>query len=261
MTKEEAIAVFECLATEMTAILAGIPKSEAAADQIKRYIDAYDIAISALRIKQKQESECTKCSGIMYRQTDSGKIIPVDQRCGVKITPPCYVPDGDGCAYQIYGDNNDEPIARCKSCPLCQSDKIRHKQKPAHNDPLTLDELREAAKTGDPVWLVGMEDGDGWRRIDYVELLPLDTHGSETLKDGAFGQQDMECVYSPTARGQRRCEMNFKQFIRWRLVCFVQTHIRHCQECLGSNGHCQECNDWHHLFRRDWQRTYWRRKC
>lgn len=30
--------------------------------------------------------------------------------------------------------------------------------------------------------------------------------------------------------------MNFKQFIRWRLVCFVQTHIRHCQECLGSNG-------------------------
>lgn len=41
--------------------------------------------------------------------------------------------------------------------------------------------------------------------------------------------------------------MNFKQFIRWRLVCFVQTHIRHCQECLGSKGHCQECNDWHHL--------------
>lgn len=84
MTKEEAIAVFECLATEMTAILAGIPKSEAAANQIKRYIDAYDIAISALRIKQKQESECTKCSGIMYRQTDSGKIIPVGQRCGAK---------------------------------------------------------------------------------------------------------------------------------------------------------------------------------
>lgn len=65
MTKEEAIAVFECLATEMTAILAEIPKSEAAADQIKRYIDAYDIAISALRIQQKQESECTKCSGML----------------------------------------------------------------------------------------------------------------------------------------------------------------------------------------------------
>ena len=69
---------------------------------------------------------CTDCSGIMYRQTGSGKIIPVDQRCGVKITPPCYQPDGDGCAYQIYGDNNDEPIDRCKACPLCYSDKVRH---------------------------------------------------------------------------------------------------------------------------------------
>lgn len=49
MTRDEAIAVFECLAIEMTAILAGIPKSEATADQIKRYIDAYDMAISALR--------------------------------------------------------------------------------------------------------------------------------------------------------------------------------------------------------------------
>lgn len=155
MTKEEAIAVFECLATEMTAILAGIPKSEAAADQIKRYIDAYDIAISTLRIQQKQESECTKCSGIMYRQTDSGKIIPVGQRCGAKITPPCYVPDGDGCAYQIYGDNDDEPIGRCKSCPLCQSDKIRHKQESVHNNPLVLDELRQMR--GEPVWCKELE--------------------------------------------------------------------------------------------------------
>ena len=37
MTKEEAIAVFECLATEITAILAGIPKSEAAADLRSSY--------------------------------------------------------------------------------------------------------------------------------------------------------------------------------------------------------------------------------
>lgn len=170
MTKEEAIAVFECLATEMTAILAGIPKSEAAADQIKRYIDAYDIAISALRIKQKQESECTKCSGIMYRQTDSGKIIPVGQRCGAKITPPCYVPDGDGCAYQIYGDNDDEPIGRCKSCPLCQSDKIRHKQEPTHNDPLTLDELMQM--DGKPVWVIcdeGFEPLAFWALVEVCE--------------------------------------------------------------------------------------------
>ena len=113
------------------------------------------MAISALRTQQKQENECAKCSGIVYRQTDSGKIIPVGQRCGAKITPPCYVPDGDGCAYQIYGDNNDEPIDRCKSCPLCQSDKIRHKQESVHNDPLVLDELRQMR--GEPVWCKELE--------------------------------------------------------------------------------------------------------
>lgn len=113
------------------------------------------MAISALRTQQKQENECAKCSGIVYRQTDSGKIIPVGQQCGAKITPPCYVPDGDGCAYQIYGDNNDEPIDRCKSCPLCQSDKIRHKQESVHNDPLALDELRQMR--GEPVWCKELE--------------------------------------------------------------------------------------------------------
>ena len=40
-------------------------------------------------------------------------------------TPPCYQPDGDGCAYQCY-DGQDEPIDKCKECPLCYSDKQRH---------------------------------------------------------------------------------------------------------------------------------------
>ena len=39
--------------------------------------------------------------------------------------PPCYQPDGDGCAYQCY-DGQDEPIEKCKACPLCYSDKQRH---------------------------------------------------------------------------------------------------------------------------------------
>ena len=39
--------------------------------------------------------------------------------------PPCYIPDGDGCAYQCY-DGDDEPIDKCKECPLCYSDKQRH---------------------------------------------------------------------------------------------------------------------------------------
>ena len=59
------------------------------------------------------------------------------------------------CAYQIYGDNDDEPIGRCKSCPLCQSDKIRHKQESVYNDPLVLDELRQMR--GEPVWCKELE--------------------------------------------------------------------------------------------------------
>ena len=37
------------------------------------------------------------------------------------------------------------------------------------NEPLTLDELRSAYKLGCPVWLVGMEDGDGWVFIHHVD--------------------------------------------------------------------------------------------
>ena len=63
-------------------------------------------------------------------------------------TPPCYQPDGDGCAYQCY-DGDDEPIDKCKECPLCYSDKQRHHAPP--NEPLTLDELRQMG--GEPVWV------------------------------------------------------------------------------------------------------------
>lgn len=51
-------------------------------------------------------------------------------------TPPCYQPDGDGCAYQCY-DGQDEPIKKCKACPLCYSDKQRHYTPP--NEPLTCE--------------------------------------------------------------------------------------------------------------------------
>lgn len=46
--------------------------------------------------------------------------------------PPCYQPDGDGCGYQCY-DGDDEPIDKCKECPLCYSDKQRHHTPP--NEP------------------------------------------------------------------------------------------------------------------------------
>lgn len=66
---------------------------------------------------------------------------------------PCYKPDGDGCAYQCY-DGQDEPIDRCKECPLCCVDKQRHQSPP--NTPLTLEELREM--DGEPVWVVELND-------------------------------------------------------------------------------------------------------
>ena len=73
-------------------------------------------------------------------------------------TPPCYQPDGDGCAYQCY-DGDDEPIDKCKECPLCYSDKQRHRT--TLNEPLTLKELRQM--DGKPVWV---EDVDHWALID-----------------------------------------------------------------------------------------------
>lgn len=35
--------------------------------------------------------------------------------------------------------------------------------------PLTLDDLKRSLKFGYPVWLVGMEDGDGWVFIHHVD--------------------------------------------------------------------------------------------
>ena len=73
-------------------------------------------------------------------------------------TPPCYQPDGDGCAYQCY-DGQDEPIDKCKECPLCYSDKQRQHTPP--NEPLTLEQLREM--DGEPVWI---EEVKHWALID-----------------------------------------------------------------------------------------------
>ena len=64
-------------------------------------------------------------------------------------TPPCYQPDGDGCAYQCY-DGDDEPIDKCKECPLCYSDTQRHRT--TLNEPLTLEQLREMDE--EPVYVV-----------------------------------------------------------------------------------------------------------
>ena len=90
--------------------------------------------------------------------------------------PSCYQPDGDGCAYQCY-DGDDEPIDKCKECPLCYSDKQRHHTPP--NEPLTLDELREMS--GEPVWIVEQPDWGHWELSadaeDYLADRDQDFYG------------------------------------------------------------------------------------
>lgn len=95
-----------------------------------------------------------------YPTSISGK----DEACEMAISalhtqkdscpPLCYKPDGDGCAYQTY-DGDDEPIDKCKECPLCNADKVRHK-----TEPLTPEELREM--DGQPIWVVPASPNSGY---------------------------------------------------------------------------------------------------
>ena len=43
------------------------------------------------------------------------------------------------------------------------------RQEQERNAPLTLDDLKHSLKFGYAVWLVGMEDGDGWVFIHHVD--------------------------------------------------------------------------------------------
>lgn len=54
---------------------------------------------------------------------------------------------------------------------LRQKDHFREVTKKV--EPLTLDELKRSAKFGCPVWLVGMEDGDGLVFIHHVDSLSV----------------------------------------------------------------------------------------
>lgn len=71
-----------------------------------------------------------------------------------KFPPPCYQEDIDGCAYQIHGDNDDEPIDQCKKCPLCYSDKVRKKAS-NNDDPLSIQDLYDNVNSDNPypVWI------------------------------------------------------------------------------------------------------------
>ena len=95
--------------------------------------------------------------------------------------PPCYRTDSDGCAYQCY-DGDDEPIEKCKECPLCYSDKQRHYTPP--NEPLTWEELKAETKIN-PVY-----------SIKYGWIFP------STIKDEPYAQ-----VWFFTSKGFAQTEL------------------------------------------------------
>lgn len=75
MTTEEAITLIECSATEFVGTLAET-ENDSAAKQLRRYIEAYDMAISALR----QQETVTNRNGLnepltleQLRQMDGGE--------------------------------------------------------------------------------------------------------------------------------------------------------------------------------------------
>ena len=98
-----------------------------------------------------------------------------------KRVPKCYSEDvGGGCRYLVL-DGDDEPIDKCKRCPLCRADKHRHQSPP--NAPLTLEELREM--DGEPVWVEFPKcpEADGWMLVDV---------NRHCVYNGLLGECDFE---------------------------------------------------------------------
>ena len=98
MTREEAIKYWELFNSEIDDLLYLYRSDGACKKTLEEQREAAEFTIAALR-EQREE-----------------------------FMPPCYKPDGDGCAYQIYGTDDDEPIERCKACTLCYVDKMRHNE-------------------------------------------------------------------------------------------------------------------------------------
>ena len=120
--------------------------------------EALDMAISALR----QQEAVTKCRDSF--DEDGGEILPNSSEMTLD----------DAIAHL---DNTLSDTGRKWSCESCRQEHVQLRSwlaelreiKQNRDEPLTLDELRSAYKFGCPVWLVGMEDGDGWVFIHHVD--------------------------------------------------------------------------------------------
>lgn len=129
--------------------------------------------------------------GAMQLLYDAPTLVPQSE------TPPCYQPDGDGCAYQCY-DGQDEPIEKCKECPLCYSDKKRRLAKP--DEPLTIEQLRKM--DGEPVYVVSaIGERPEWYIVDREERELKNPWDSISLENWDAGYPYTAYCRPPEGRG------------------------------------------------------------
>lgn len=181
MTAEKAIVLIECSANELRETLKETTMPSSAAEQLQRYIDAYEMAISALRQQEHKcpcnlcgygppssmnGKPCTMCPAVPKQEPlsnskvvkssdlfdeDGGEIQvcePVTNRNGLKVVE----------IDQVKPPTLDE--VTWKNCATCSPDSQEDCRKcwcewtQSQNDPLTLYELRKM--DGEPVFLVDL---------------------------------------------------------------------------------------------------------
>ena len=157
MTIEEAIEYWEQFNAEIDDLYDAC--SDADRDVLVKQREIVEYTISALR----QQEAVTKCRDLF--DEDGGEILSNSSEITLD----------DAIAHL---DNTLSDTGRKWSCESCRQEhvqlrawlaELRREIKQNRNEPLTLDELRGAYKFGCPVWLVGMEDGDGWVFIHHVD--------------------------------------------------------------------------------------------
>lgn len=126
--------------------------------EVLEYFTKFELGDTALR----QQEAVTKCRDLF--DEDGGEILSNSSEMTLD----------DAIAHL---DNTLSDTGRKWSCESCRQEHVQLRAwlaelreiKQNRNEPLTLGELRSAYKFGCPVWLVGMEDGDGWVFIHHVD--------------------------------------------------------------------------------------------
>ena len=126
--------------------------------EVLEYFAKFELGDTALR----QQEAVTKCRDLF--DEDGGEILSNSSEMTLD----------DAIAHL---DNTLSDTGRKWSCESWRQEHAQLRAwlaelreiKQNRNEPLTLDELRSAYKFGYPVWLVGMEDGDGWVFIHHVD--------------------------------------------------------------------------------------------